>query len=102
MPKSKTPKPGGERGALEQLAKLPRRPELVIEGGKRTVGIYVRENRQSYQPQMALWREADSGFIRAAQVIDPSEADDGGVGDALRVLVNALAAQGPGSLQPDY
>ena len=75
---------------LQRLARLPRRKDLVIVGGKRTVGLYLREGHQTFQPQIALWLEEQSGFVRGSEVINPLKSQDDGVSEALEALVNAL------------
>lgn len=87
----KAPKRTGTQASLAQLATLPRRSELVIVGGKRPLGLYIRENKQAVQPQVALWVEADIGFVRAVQLINPSESSDDGITESLQLLVEALA-----------
>src|SRR5438270_11165707 len=85
MPKSQRP----TKAALARLARLPRRSDLVIEGGKRPLGVFIRENDQTIQPQLALWLDAQSGFIRGTAMINPLESTDGGIGEALAALVDA-------------
>src|SRR5438270_11092430 len=85
MPKSQRP----TKAALARLARLPRRSDLVIEGGKRPLGVFIRENDQTVQPQLALWLDAQSGFIRGTAMINPLESTDGGIGEALAALVDA-------------
>jgi hypothetical protein len=75
---------------LQRLARLPRRKDLVIVGGKRPVGLYLREGHQTFQPQIALWLEEQSGFVRGSEVINPLKSQDDGVSEALEALVNAL------------
>ncbi len=89
--KPKAPKLTGTQAILAQLAALPRNSKLVIEGGKRPLGIYIRENKQAVQPQVALWVEAGSGFVRAVQVINPIQSSDDGITEALQSLVECLA-----------
>jgi hypothetical protein len=89
--KQKAARPTGTQGILSRLAALPRSSELVIEGGKRSLGLNMRENKQIVQPQVALWVEADSGFVRAVRIINPSESSDDGSTEALQVLMEALA-----------
>src|SRR5919197_4341491 len=86
MPKSQKP----TKAALARLARLPRRSDLVIEGGKRPLGVFIRENDQTIQPQLALWLDAQSGFIRGTAMINPLESADGGIGEALAALVYAI------------
>src|SRR5919202_4239190 len=85
MPKTQRPTKAG----LARLARLPRRSDLVIEGGKRALGVFIRENDQTVQPQLALWLDAQSGFIRGTAMINPLESTDGGIGEALAALVDA-------------
>src|SRR5918911_1519121 len=94
MPKSQRP----TKAALARLARLPRRSDLVIEGGKRPLGVFIRENDQTVQPQLALWLDAHSGFIRGTAMINPLESTDGGIGEALAALVDA--ATNPGGAPP--
>jgi hypothetical protein len=87
MPKTQRP----TKAALARLARLPRRSDLVIEGGKRPLSVFIRENEQTVQPQLALWLDAQSGFIRGTAMINPLESTDGGIGEALAALVDAAA-----------
>ncbi|NWJ95289.1 MAG: plasmid pRiA4b ORF-3 family protein [Chloroflexi bacterium] len=81
------------KAELSRLGKLPRRSDLVIEGGKRDLALYLRENKQTFQPQVALWVEAGSSFIRSMELIAPFQTKDGGISEALNALV--LAFTGP-------
>src|SRR3989440_5023848 len=85
MPKTQRP----TKAALARLARLPRRSDLVIEGGKRPLGVRIHENEQTVEPQLALWLDAQSGFIRGTAMINPLESTDGGIGEALAALVDA-------------
>src|SRR5947208_6735286 len=87
MPKTQRP----TKAALARLARLPRHSDLVIEGGKRPLGVFIRENDQTVQPELALWLDAQSGFIRGTAMINPLESADGGIGEALAALVDAAA-----------
>ncbi|MHB8648449.1 MAG: DUF6930 domain-containing protein, partial [Thermomicrobiales bacterium] len=75
-----------------RLAGLPRRAGLVITGGKRLLGVYIREGNETVQPQIALWLDAASGFVFGTQIISPLTSADDGVSEALDALVNVLAA----------
>src|SRR6266516_469478 len=55
-------------------ATLPRRAGLVMTGRKRPLGIAIREGNQTIQPQIALWLDAESGFVFATQIINPLES----------------------------
>src|SRR5438045_9545639 len=85
MPRAQRP----TKAALARLARLPRRADLVIEGGMRPLGVFIREKDQTVQPQLALWLDAQSGFIRGTAMINPLESTDGGIGEALVALVDA-------------
>ena len=78
--------------ARARLAALPRRTGLVMTGGKRALGIAIREGNQTIQPQIALWLDAESGFVFATQIINPLESGDSGVREALDALVDAMTA----------
>lgn len=83
--------PGADR-----LARLPRRSDLILEGGKRAAGIYVREGGQTIGLELALWVDAESGIVRAvSEPISPLESVDGGLTQALTALVVALAGPFP-------
>ena len=79
-----------------RLDTLPRDPSLVIEGGVRPLGVFVRENKRNMQPRMALWLDGESGVVRANRVIAPSETgdedDDADMGmlEALEALQTAM------------
>lgn len=56
----------------ERLAGMPILPDLVIEGGKRTRAMLIREGTGTVQPQLALWIDRDSSMVRAvSDVISP-------------------------------
>lgn len=76
--------------ALTRLQRLPRLNELVIEGGKRPLGVFFRENKQTVQPQIILWIDSANGFIRATQIINPNDTQDGGLNEGLASLVKAM------------
>ncbi|MDQ6601524.1 MAG: plasmid pRiA4b ORF-3 family protein [Chloroflexota bacterium] len=78
--------------ARARLATLPRRTGLVITGGKRPLNIYIREGNQTIQPQIALWLDAESGFVFGTRIISPSESADNGVREAVDALVETMIA----------
>ena len=86
MPTARKP----SKAALARLARLPHQPNLVIEGGRRPLGIYYREAGQTYQPQLALWLDATSGLIRGSIMIEPTSTTDDGVSEAITGLVDSL------------
>lgn len=75
-----------------RLAALPRRAGLVMTGGKRLLGIAIREGNQIVQPQIALWLDAESGFVFGTRIVNPLESPDNGVSEALNALVDAITA----------
>src|SRR5579863_1052327 len=82
-------------GALP-LDRLPRVDGLVIEGGMRPLSVFVRENRRTVQPKVAIWLDAASGFIRASRLLASDDLDsDDGVGATLAVLREALTGPFP-------
>jgi len=86
------PKKGATALSREQpLARLPRHPDLVIEGGKREMGIYTRDGDGLVRPQIALWADAASGFVLATTLINPEQSSDSGIGEAVEALLAALA-----------
>lgn len=96
MPKThRAPRPPDPAAWKKKLARLPRRAGLVIEGGKRPLSLYIRENRKTVQPQLALWLQANDGFVRGVRVISPAEGGDAGVAEALDVLVQAMTSPTP-------
>lgn len=88
---------------LARLAKLPRQPDVVLIGGKRQLGIYIRgEDKQSYKPDMVLWLDAGAGFVRASQIVDPHKTSDAGLSEALETLVEALTRPIPVLTPPPF
>jgi len=86
------PKKGTTAQSREQaLARLPRHPDLVIEGGKREMGIYTRDGDVLVRPHIALWVDAASGFVLATTLINPEQSPDMGVSEALEALLSAIA-----------
>ena len=76
--------------ALDRIARLPRLPDLVIEGGKRPLAVWLREGNETVQPQVAIWLDSRSGFIRATRVISPLDGTDDGLGETLEALLEAF------------
>lgn len=97
MPKKHPP----ARNASARLASLPHRADLVIEGGKRTLALYIREGKEVFQPEVVIWLESDSGMIRNSEIINPTHSTDGGVSRALETLVAAIVEPTPLTVVPD-
>jgi len=90
--------PKGRKAAkdpAQRLARLRRRNDLVIMGGKRPLGIYIREGQETIQPEIAIWADTQSGVILASEVLNPKASADGGVSEALEALVKALTHPAP-------
>lgn len=86
----------------ERLAGMPILPDLVIEGGKRTLAMLIREGTETVQPQLALWIDRDSSMVRAvSDVISPLRNPDGGTAIALEALVRACTGPFPGAPYED-
>jgi hypothetical protein len=79
-----------------QLADLHRIPGLVIEGGKRPLGLLLQDHGDTYQPQIALWVDSETGMVLGTAPIDPRQSADGGVSEAVGALVGALTGPLPG------
>ncbi len=86
MPKKRGP----NKSQQTQLARLPRRPDVTILGGKRQLGMYLRDGKEVFQPEIIIWLEQPSGMIRTSDVINPLEYRDGGIGESLETLADAL------------
>ncbi len=91
----RTPKASGRAAWQKTLARLPRQSQLVIVGGTRPLGLYIRENRQTFQPQVAIWLEAETEYVRAVQVLSPAATAEERLTQALDALVAALARPAP-------
>ncbi len=73
-----------------QLARLPRRANQTVVGGKRLLGLYLREDQEIIQPQLAIWLDEQSGMILGSELINPHRSPDAGTSEALASLVEAL------------
>jgi hypothetical protein len=91
MPK----KHGQHKSEQTRLARLPHRANLTILGGKRLLGLYLREGKETFQPQIVIWLEEPGGMIRTSEVINPLKHQDDGIGDALETLTRALIQPPP-------
>jgi hypothetical protein len=88
MPKKRGP----QKSQQAQLAHLPQRKDLTILGGNRRLGLYLREGKETFQPHIAIWLEAQSGMILTSDVYHPQ---DGGTSEALDTLAQALIQPPP-------
>lgn len=78
------------KAQLARLSKLPRRADLVIEGGQRKLGVYIRHEKEYFQPQLAMWVDGNNGFVRAINLIAPFQTKDSGVTESLEALLSAM------------
>ncbi len=91
MPK----KHGLPKNLYAQLARLSQRDDLTIFGGKRLLGLYRRDGQETYQPQIAIWLDRQSGAFLTSKVFNPQTQPDGGVAEALETLALALVQSPP-------
>lgn len=94
MPK----KSGLPKSQQALLARLPQRADLTIVGGKRQLEMYLRDGGETFQPQIAIWLEAQSGMILISDVYNPLARHDDGVSEALETLAQALIEPPPMSI----
>lgn len=87
------------KSAITRLKRLPRRADMVIEGGKRPTGLSVQEEEHIIQPELALWLIANRGTVLGFRLIMPGgaagPAADHSTREAVSALVEALAAPLP-------
>lgn len=81
-----------QHAIAKRLTRVPRRPDLVIEGGVRPLGVWFREGGETLQPLVTIWTDASTGYVRASQLISPKGTTDGGRSQALDALVEAIAS----------
>ncbi|HLW01903.1 MAG TPA: plasmid pRiA4b ORF-3 family protein [Ktedonobacterales bacterium] len=91
MPKKRGPR----KSDLALLAQLPRRADLTILGGKRQLGLYLREGSETFQAQLVIWLDEPGGILRTSDVINPLANQDDGVTEALETLTLALIQPPP-------
>lgn len=71
------------------LARLKIDPELVLEGGRAKLPVWVREGDTLHQPYISLWVDPESHFARAYSLVLPVRTPDEGLTEALVALVQA-------------
>lgn len=91
MPKSRKPKHSGR--AQMQLDTLPRRPDATILGGRRTLHATLEDDdgHPIHNPQVIAWMDAETQLVLNSGVIDVAHSDDGGITEAVQLLVTGLA-----------
>lgn len=83
MPKPR--KPGSD-----SLSGLPRLPGLVLEGGKRPLGVSLPTGKEIVYPQVALWVDTGQEFVRTMAFIAPDTSHDNGLTETLEALKRAF------------
>ena len=78
------------RDPFKQLERLPRRADLTVLGGRRTVGLFFQEDDQTFQPDLLIWLDGQNGMILGSEAINTQASKDGGISEALAALVEAL------------
>lgn len=77
------------RSGRLSLSQLPYQPDLVIEGGVRTLLKYVTDGRELVQPRVAIWLDGESGIIRTYSMLLPSTPEQE-ARDNIESLVQAM------------
>jgi hypothetical protein len=72
------------------LTRLPHLPGLVLEGGKRPLGVYLRQDKETVQPQVVLWVDARQEFVRSMAIVAPGSTRDNGLSETLQALQTAF------------
>lgn len=83
MPKPRKP-------ASNNLARLPRLPNLVLQGSKRTLSIPVVDEAGLAKPVIALWVDSEAA-IRSLNVTTAERTTDNGLSEALESLLTAMS-----------
>lgn len=79
-----------EGAAGAQRTEPPTAQRPVIEGSMRLLGVRIEDRGEAYQPQIALWVDAETGLVHGTVLIDPRRSADGGAGEAVEALLDAL------------
>lgn len=74
-----------------RLKRLPRRLNLILEGGIRPLSIQIPGEAHGVHPLVAMWVDGMTGAVRGHTLVSPEDSADAGVNAALRVLVFACA-----------
>src|SRR4051794_41814919 len=83
---------------IPALKILPHRQGQVLVGGLRTVDVFIREGKEYFKPELALWLDQSWGMVLNSEIIMPSQSLDGGITEALAGLFQAII--GPYTLPP--
>lgn len=100
MPKPRKPAPD----PIARLARLPRQPDKTILGGRHTLQTEIDNDGQKVHPQVVVWVDETSEAVLGADVIPLEQSTDGGITEAVTMLINTLngtpTAFAPGGLFP--
>ena len=109
MPTSKKPKhPGNAKKSsrnpakpapppydpMQELATLPHQDELVILGSRRILKPVPDAHGNLVHPQVVLWVSEQEQVVYAVEVVPLEESADGGVSEAVDILVEGLLTGG--------
>ncbi len=89
MPKSRKP----PQDPLDQIARLPRRRDVTIVGGRLTLQITPQQPEDQGRPQLVVWMEDQSRMICGSDVIDLDRSADEGATEAVDLLIQGLLGQ---------
>jgi hypothetical protein len=78
------------KSKLARVARLPRRPDAVLAGGTRPIGVTVREGKELVEPEMTLWLDLATGLVLASSVHSPRKSTEDRRAEALDVLLDAF------------
>ena len=78
------------KAKLARVGRLPRRPDAVIAGGTRPLGITVREGKELVEPDMVLWLDPATGLVRASAILSPRKSSEDRRAEALDALLDAF------------
>ena len=81
------------------LAHLKTDPEFVLEGGKTTLPVWVRDGNALYQPCIILWLDSGRHTIRGTNLVNPLTTRDDSCSEAVGNLIQSCT--GPFA-QPEF
>ena len=71
------------------LSRLSADPDFNLEGGMRTLPVWVRHGNATYQPYIILWLDPGQRTIRGTNLVNPLATCDAGQTEALSSLIQA-------------
>ena len=79
---------------MQELAELPRQDDLVILGSRRVLKPVPDPQGNLVHPQIVLWISERDQVVYAVEVVPLEESTDGGVSEAVDILVEGLLTGG--------